>query len=294
MQLDDISSFCKEVPPGLLAFAPVLWFAARRVAVMQLAVGLHFKKENNTKVCVFVFFFSFVCWPASGFSTFLLSRGLRMVSPLKLFESHLYNKLVPWAALSMMTISSSIMTIPWTSSTHPVTSRAQTPPSIPPRCPTYPASLTTPLVQMPHLPILTLQPNLPIPFPTKDFLAQPPSHCTEGPLSCQASTPFPPRALRLSCEHHQFPGGKAMSPGSAAAGLQHHQLSLEETGDFTVCRGQALTLSTARFFLCPFKLRVLRWSCGAGPSSALWAGGKTSSLGTNKVKDLCEHWGLLP
>lgn len=35
-----------------------------------------------------------------------------MVSPLKLFESHLYNKLVPWAALSMMTIISSIMAIP--------------------------------------------------------------------------------------------------------------------------------------------------------------------------------------
>lgn len=285
MQLGDSSSFCKEVPPGLLAFAPVLWFAAQRVAVMRLAVGLHFKKENNTKVCVlFCFFFSFVCWPASGFSTFLLSRGLQMVSPLKLFESHLYNKLVPWAALSMMTIIINIITIP---------------PELPPRTLSpavpkiLPASLTTPLVQMPHLPILTLQPNLPIPFPTKDFLAQPPSHCREGPLSCQASTPLPRRALRLSSEHHQFPGGKATSPGSAAAGLQHHQLSLEETGDFTVCKGQALTLSTARFFLCPFKLRVLRWSCGAGPSSALWAGGKTSSLGTNKVKDLCEHWGLL-
>lgn len=49
MQLDNTFTFCKEVPPGLLAFAPVLWFAAQRVSLMQPSVGLHFNTENNTK-----------------------------------------------------------------------------------------------------------------------------------------------------------------------------------------------------------------------------------------------------
>lgn len=99
MQLDNTFTFCKKIPPGLLAFAPVLWFTAQRVSLMQPSVGLHSKKENNTKgYCLPIGLqvaspqHDFVLWPAIHF-------------PLKLFESCLYTKLVPWAALSTMTIT---------------------------------------------------------------------------------------------------------------------------------------------------------------------------------------------
>lgn len=63
---------------------------------MQLSVEVHFRKENNTKFgfILFIFFF-FLVHSLQVFSPQLLSCGPQMVSTLKLFESRLYNKLVP-------------------------------------------------------------------------------------------------------------------------------------------------------------------------------------------------------